>query len=233
MGSITDLLGLVLHERHQDTITDYLTECGKNRIDIISKAVYDKRPHVVRSAVKILSRIGDDRALGYLEKAVTHEEKQIRLDIATELADCAHERALGLLRKLVNDKEPEIRDQAVKSIIDRRGPAAFETITSIISDDSFGDLMEDDQHSLLNAYSILGGNESVEFLGKLITRMSLFGSSNSGFFRSAAFEALVVNPGEDAERLLLKLAGSLRADIKSQASQALKKRRELVYGAEQ
>ena len=233
MGAITDLLGLVLHERHQETITDYLTERGKSRIDIISKAVYDKRPHVVRNAVKILSRIGDDRALGYLEKAVTHEEKQIRLDIAVELSDCAHEKALGLLRTLVNDKEPEIRAQAVRSIVNRRGPAAFETITSIINDDGFGNLSEVDQKSLITAYSLLGGNESVGYLEKLITRFSLFGTSNASFFRSAAFDALVLNRGDDAERLLIKLAGSLRPDIKNHATEALKRRRDLAYGAKE
>jgi len=156
----------------------------------------------------------------------------VRLALVESLQDCAHSEAIDLLKLLARDRDPEIRKEAICSIVARSGAASYKAIVEILNDESFADLTISDQQRLLNAFSELGGDEAVEYLSGLITAFNPFGGSNSAFFRMAAFEALSRNRSEHSERLLVKLSSSMRPDIKRQAVQALKDRRQLIYGAD-
>jgi HEAT repeat protein len=180
----------------------------------------------------IMCRIGTERAIGYLKKVVGHPDRKVRLTLVRSLSDSASNEALILLRKCVEDKDPEIRTEAVRSIVARRGAAAFEIITDIINDDSFATLDHTDQSQILMAFSVLGGDAAVEYLLRLIKRYNLFHDSTLMFLRSAAFDAMSHNRSDRCERVLLKLTSNLRPDIRRQAVAALQHRRELIYGGD-
>ncbi|UCC43026.1 MAG: HEAT repeat domain-containing protein [Candidatus Zixiibacteriota bacterium] len=230
LSGLTDLLGELEHEHQRDTLVDYLTERGGENSHVVAKGLSDRRWEVVRNSVYIMCRIGDAAALKQLGKVVSHKERQVRLALVQSLSDCSHNDALGLLKQAVRDADREVRSEAVKSIVARRGPAAFETITEILNDDSFGELDSDGQQSILNAFSTLGGDQAVGYLVGLITRLNPLGDSSLSFYRQAAFEALSFNRSDRCERALVKLASSWRPDIKQQAAFALNRRREVIYG---
>jgi len=227
---ITQMLGSLQHDLHRDTINDYLALRGRDNMQIVSSGVFDKRPEVVASSISILSRIGDDTALNRLKSLVTHKELRVRQVLVTALQDCPNDAALDLLKQLARDEDASIRNQAVKSIVARRGKAAFEAISDVIGDEHFGRLDFEDRRTILNAYSTLGSDMAVEYLVGLATRYNLFRDSTLTFYRQAAFEALACNRGQKCEKALVKLSSSWRRDLRSQARQALKKRRELIYG---
>jgi HEAT repeat protein len=128
------------------------------------------------------------------------------------------------------DSDREVRNEAIDVLIGRSGPAAFETITSLINDERFILLEQEDQQKLLRAFSILGGDAAVGYLAQLILRFNPFRNATLSFYRRAAFEALSYNRSEKGERLLVKLASSWRPYIRRQASAALHRHREIIYG---
>lgn len=227
---ITDLLSTLTQEHHRESVNDYLSMRGQGNMKIIAAGLSDNRTEVVASSVTVLARIGDDEALKLLHKVVSHKDAQVRLAMARTLKDCPNDAALALLRTLAVDQVPEIRTTAVGSIVARRGQPAFDAITEIINDEGFAQLDREDQAAILRAYSILGGDLAVEYLGKLINSFNPFGRKDVNFYREAAFEALIQNKGQKSEKLLVKLAGSWRGEIKNQAKEALQRRRELIYG---
>ena len=232
LGNITDIMGNCIHRLHRDAVKDYLTGRGRDRVDVIAKGIYDKRPEVVRSSVAILASIGDSKALSILGRAVDHDNRDVRLDLVRGLAECEGEQTLKLLSRCARDTDREVRQEAVGNIVTRRGTAAFETIAEIINDQSAVSLEREDQLALLKAYSTLGSDAAVGYLIRLATQWNLFRDSTIAFLRGAAFEALAVNQSEKCERMLVKLSGSWRPDIRRLAAATLQHRREVLYGDE-
>ena len=227
---ITDMLGNLTHDVHRHAVRDYLTEQGRDRVPIVAQGIFDKHPRVVIASVAILANIGSSDALKYLSKVVEHDDVEVRLTLAAELADCPSDECIGILRQLVTDGDAQVRREAVGAMVARRGQPAFDALAEIITDEKFYSLGTDDQRAILVAYSTLGGDAAVDNLVRLGTKPNLFSNRRLSFYREAAFEALSHNRGEKAERTLVKLSGNWRSDIKAHAKAALQKRRELIYG---
>jgi hypothetical protein len=229
---ITDMLGDLTNRLHRDTVTDYLTLRGKDRVHIVARGITDKRPHVVAASATILARIGSEPALQHLAKGVDHEHPEVRRSMARALAESNSDDTLPLLRRLVADTDRRVQQLAIDAILVRRGQRAFETLVEVLNDDQFPNLDLDAQRAVLIAYSKLGGDMAVNYLATLGEKMNLFGNANIAFYREAAFEALAHNRGEKAERTLVKLTSSWRSEIKGHARAALQRRRELIYGGD-
>ncbi len=227
---ITQMLGQLQHDLHRETINDYLALRGRDNMQIVSSGIYDKRPEVVASSIAILSRIGDDSALRLLKSLVSHKEAHVRNVLVRALQDCPNDASLDLLIELARDEGDSIRNQAVKSIVARRGPAAFDAIGEVIGHEHFGRLDPGDRLSILKAYSVLGSDMAVEYLVGLASRYNLFRDPTLTFYRQAAFEALSLNQGQKCEKALVRMSSSWRRDLRTQSTRALQKRRELIYG---
>ena len=232
LAGITDLLGDLQHRQHRDSICNYLSDEGKSKVDLISRGIFDKRWFVVRNACAILARIGDDKSLNYLLKIVNHEEKRVRLAVVENLHNCTNLKALEILSKSVMDADAEVREKAVRSIISYKGPEAFEVIEEIIQSEKFISFEFKDKKLLLEAFSILGGDQAVTFLTGLVLRYNLFRNLSIESQRRAAAEALAHNQSEKAEKALLALGSSWRPNIKLLATAALHKRRAILYGVD-
>ncbi len=229
---VSEILDKLRHEVHRQAVSDYLAQKGKNNIGIIARALYDKRPSLICSAIPVMARVGDNTALGHLEKLITHEDREVRMALVTALEECTNDTAVDLLRRLASDRDAAIRKQAVQSIVARRGQPAFDAITEIINNDEFEFLDRDDQQDILIAYSKLGSDMAVEYLAGLVEKVNLLKDSKLSFYRQAALEALAHNQGDKAEKYLVKLASSWRMQLKTQATEALRRRRELLYGGD-
>ncbi len=232
MNNITAIVSYLQHTHHKNGVLHFLAERGKENLDLVARGIFDKNSDVVMNAISILAQVGDDKALNYLSKVITHTEAEVRMQLVLLLKDCSNENALPLLRKAISDPNAQVRRTAVNSIVCRRGQAAFDIVTEVINDEKFPSLEEDDQQSLLNAFSVLGGEKAVGFLTELITAHNIFRNHTLAFLRSAAFDALVLNRSDKAETTLLRLSRSWRADIKRQAHEALQRRREIKYGGD-
>jgi hypothetical protein len=232
LNAVADMLGELEHRAHRMALCDYLADRGKENLDFVSKGMFDKRWFVVRNTVVILAKIGDDRALGYLSKAVTHEEFRVRMELATSIRDAKSDRALDILAKLALDTERKVRESSIHSIVARRGPKAYNAVTDIVNSERFVSLDRSEQELLLNAYSTLGGEHAVEYLHRLITQLNPFNDPIKTFFRKAAFDALSINRSEKAEKLLIELSKSWLLEVKKYAQASLKKRRELIFGGQ-
>jgi hypothetical protein len=217
--------------QHRQAILDLMSQRGGDHIAIISRNLLDKQPETVCNAIEVLGRIGTADALEHFKKIVTHKDQSVRTTLVRTLAACNHDIGLDLLVTLTRDEESAVRAEAVASIAVRRGPQAFAAVDEIINDESFARLSEEDRQALLTAYSVLGGDHAVDYLADLATRSNPLGDASLKFYRDAAFVALAHNRSEKSERVLVKMAGSWRPDLKRHAQDAIKLRRDLLYGA--
>jgi hypothetical protein len=227
LAGVTEMLGSLKHDSHSRAVSDFLVTHGKNHIQTLSRGIYDKRSHVVRNAITVLSRIGGSEVLPHLEKTLRHRDRQVRLRLVRSLQDIPHNDALSILRRAAGDPDFEVRREAVNSIVSRRGRAAFETIADMVGDSAFKSLDHDERQMLLVAYSVLGGEHALDYLNRLIAQPNLFRNETLTSLREAAFVALAHNRSKKSERLLLSLRDSRRPHIKRLAAEAIRLRREL------
>ncbi|MCH7690279.1 MAG: HEAT repeat domain-containing protein [candidate division Zixibacteria bacterium] len=230
LAGVTEIMGEIEHRSHRDAFNNYLSQAGQNKVDIISRGIFDKRWFVVRNAAIVLARIGDDKALSYLEKIADHEEQRVRIAIVEHIKESKNPRALKILAQTVMDEDPEVRRSSINSIIGLKGQGAFDVIEGIVKDSGFSDFDPTDQELLLEAYSIIGGDKSVSFLTRKILKYVFFRSARATHLRRASMEALAINRSERAEKALIKLSGSWRANIRNLATKAMNKRRSILYG---
>ena len=232
LGAVTDMLADLTHDAHREAVRTHLASLGGKNIQVISRGIYDKRSYVVKSAIQVLTAVSDPAALKHLQKATEHKDIEVRLELARALKDSPLKQTLDLLIKLACDRQSEVRQEAVKIIVERRGQAAFDAITSLINDDEFGLQTHEDRQALLIAYSNLGSEHAVEYLKKLAIQYNpLFGKLIEQL-RQESFEALAHNSSDRAGQVLIKLTGSWRSSVKKFAIKAIHKRREIVYGGD-
>ena len=230
LSGITDLLGECHHQHHREALGDYLAQKGRSHTDVVAKGIYDKRWNVVCNSIGILSRIGDDASLNHLKHVLKHEERRVRLELVKSLKNNSNEKALELLLQTAMDPDREVRNESIDALVARRSAEAFEAIAKLINDEGFVLLEHEEQTKLLNAFSVLGQDAAVSFLARLILKFNPFRNSTLTFYRRAAFDALCCNRSEKGERLLVRLSANWRPEIRRQASAALRRRREFIYG---
>jgi len=230
LGAEFNLLGDLEHAEHRLALCDFLVCAGASYVDIIAKGIYDKRWYIVRNTVYILARIGNKKALSYLEKAQHHEEARVRLEVARGLLDAGEAGKSELVAEFVWDADETVSKTVIDSIIAGNADNTIDTITAVINDDRFGILSELDQESFLITFSKLAGDRAVGYLTRLISEWRLFPNAAQLFYQQAAFQALANNRSHKAEATLLKYSRSLRKRIRRLASQALARRRAIIYG---
>ena len=233
IGGLTDIAGDLNHTLHKQSLNDYLVHVGKDKVELLAKNLFDKRADVVGNAVQVLARIGDERALGYLKRIVHNEHAAVRLTMVTALADSMHSDATDILAACVTDKDATVRRAAVDSLIKRKGSLAFEAIAGIVDSAHFTTCSRSERQLLLNAFSEIGGEHAVPHFSQCITAYNLTGDGEKSFSRKAAFEALCRNQSEKADRLLVSLSRMWRPEIKAMALNAIRRRREILFGGKE
>jgi HEAT repeat protein len=230
LSGMAELLGVLEHREHRLALVELLKERGKEKVELVAQGVFDPRWYVVRNSVSILASIADDRAISYIRKALTHDERRVRAEAANALAACPNETALDLLATLAHDPDAEIRRTAIQSISTRRGPAAFNAIADVINDGDFDSLLAEEKRRLLVALSIVGGDQALDYLFELASKWNVGNNQSIADSRSAAFEAMSKNKSERCRQMLVSLSKKLRPEIKRLAQQALLRQAQSTAG---
>lgn len=233
LGNITDMLTVLNHDVHREAVRTHLASLGGKNIQIISRGIYDKRTHVIISAIQVLASVGDQQSYVHLHKVVEHKNQEVRLALVRALNESAPDQVLELLVKLAKDSSADIRKLAVNTMVSRRGRAAFDSITDLINDENFVTLIHEDRQALLIAYSKLGGEHALEYLRQTAAQYNFLHSRTIEELRSEAFAAITHNQSDRASRLLLKLTGSWRPAVKQLALESIRIRRDLIYGGDE
>lgn len=224
LAGLTGLLGDLEHKDHRLCLRDFLAERGRDNIDIVAAGMFDKRWFVVRNTVTILARIDSDRILHFLERAVNHEEKRVRLELVCSLGESRLERFLPLLKTCLFDSDRDVRHKSVEIILSYKNKAAYQAISQAINDQNFTLMEPSEQLSLIRAFSRLGGEQALPLLRKLAMMWNPLMKSRVRLMRSCALVGLQVNPSIEADKILRDMSRSWRLDLRQQARQALDER---------
>ncbi len=232
LSSIVDLLGVLEHRPHRETIVSYLSWNGKEHVDIIAKGIFDKRWFVVRNTVAVLVAIGTKRAYSFLEKAVKHEEPRVRQNIAKSLVEHKSKYNHKIYAQLLWDDDESVSTIALDGILDYTGDHVLESLAEIINDDRFRTLNDTAKESLIMAFSRVGGEHAVNFLASLVSGFKMMSGQARDFYRHVGLKALSINNSKKAEEALVHFSKSWKKGMRTMAKDALRRRTEILYDEE-
>ncbi|SYZ74791.1 hypothetical protein TRIP_C90419 [Candidatus Zixiibacteriota bacterium] len=230
--AVTGLLGELEHQHHREALCEYLEKTGEKHIDIIARGIYDRRWFVVRNTIAILAGIGGERSLGFLEKAISHEDSRVRLQVVKGLQQNKSGSKASLLCRLIWDGDAVVSQAAIEAISTLDDDYRLEAAVNIINDERFPQLPKNLQEQMLIQYSRLGGEQAVSFLIQLVDGWKMVRSGDRDIYRMMAFHALGNNKSEKAEKALLKFNRAWNKEVRRLATEAIAARRRHIYGGD-
>jgi hypothetical protein len=237
LSAVAGLLGELEHREHREALCAYLARTGQEHVDIIAQGIYDRRWFVVRNTAAILAKIGNDRAFLHLEKAISHEDSRVRLEVAKGLMSDKTLRGIKILGKLIWDKDPIVSQTAIDSLMEfpadlpgQLGEQLLGVIEEILNDQRFPTIIPPNQEKIIISFSRLGGEYAVGYLTSLISKWGIVKSRSQEFYQETAFKALGYNKSEKAEKALLKYNQSWNKKLRKLAGESLAHRRHIIYG---
>jgi hypothetical protein len=204
-------------------ICDLLVQKGSSKPDIITPAIYDSRWYVARNGAVILGRIGSEKCIPPLRKAMVHEDERVRWEAVSALVRIESDDALRALEQSVNDSSERIRLAVLKRLSEKKWEPAFDAINSILESSDIESFPVVELRELLRTYSVLGGTRAIRFLKKTATAWRFFGGDPVRRVKELAVTALAMQETDEATRLLNKWAEGSKSGLSEWARAALKK----------
>lgn len=181
---LTELLGRLTQIKMRRVICEALVHLGKDDIEPLVEKLDDPRWFVVRNVIYILGKIGDEKAIGKLQKAVQHKEVKVRSELIHALDGMKHVKAKELLKGFLNDPESALRVLAIRSLANQNYQGALELLGAMIDDPKFNSKDLYEKKEIFDAFGRIGGEKVLSHLRKLLQR------GGSAWFKKAVHEEL-------------------------------------------
>jgi HEAT repeat protein len=218
------MLGELAYFPARKMLIQVLAEKGRERIDIIGNAIFDSRWYVVRNAALILGEIRNTKGLLYLKKALEHFDDRVRWEAVVAIEKLEDPKALEMLAPLLSDDAERIRRKVVSVLSSCKYRPALEDIKKAITAPSFKDLDYDEQKELLRALAVIGGEEGLPILERILRRRSLFASGKKDKQKELALLAISAIDSPRAGAILTEVAERKKGALSNLAALVLEKR---------
>jgi len=197
--TLLDMLATEKRQGRRRLVCQMLTACSRANIASLGSKIMDHRWYLVRNVVYVLGRIGDDNSLVYLQKAVSHPDPRVRIEVAKALSNIGPA-AMPALLDLLGDKDLNIKLEAIRAVAQTKDPRATEIFTGLINQRDMFMRRIDTKVEAIEALGRLKAGPALPLLMKLAT-------SRSRFFK--AQRARLV---EAARNAMAKIQGSADVD---------------------
>jgi HEAT repeat protein len=176
---LIQVLGELSNSKSRRMLCDAICEIGKNSVEIISSFINDSRWYLVRNIVYILARIGKEQALPSIQRAFNHAESRVRREAVQALGSIGGSKALGLLVKAVADEDVRIRSMAALNLAKVGKDASLPHLLEIVQSKEFPKREKAEIKAFFEAIGMIGSNEAIRPLQKLLEQRGWFGKKNS------------------------------------------------------
>jgi len=183
---LIQVLGELSNSKSRRMLCDAICEIGKNSVEIITSFINDSRWYLVRNIVYILARIGKEQALPSIQRAFNHAESRVRREAVQALGSIGGSKALGLLVKAVSDEDVRIRSMAALNLAKVGKDASLPHLLEIVQSKEFPKREKAEIKAFFEAIGMIGSNEAIRPLQKLLEQRSRFGKKNSEIQMGAA-----------------------------------------------
>jgi HEAT repeat protein len=204
-------------------VCQVLDEVGKDHIGIVGQGVYDSPWYVVRNVALVLGRIGKEQGVKFLKNIINHSDLRVRKEVITSLTKIGGKEAQALLVSALNDQALKIRILACRGLAQRKEKGALPSLMKIIQSAPFIDEPAEEKKQLLESLAIIGEDEVIPFLKKLVCKRNWLKRDKHNETRIFAIRALSFIKTNKASETLKELSRKRNKVIRQACQSALRK----------
>ena len=204
-------------------VCQVLEEVGKDHLGIVGQGVYDSLWYVVRNVALVLGRIGKEQGVKFLKNIINHPDLRVRREVITSLTIIGGKEAQALLVSALDDEDRGIRILACRGLAQRKEKGALPTLMKIIQSALFIDEPAEEKKQLLESLAIIGKDEVIPFLKKLIHKRNWLKRDKHNETRIFAIRALGFIKTNKAGETLKELSRKRNKVIRQACQSALRK----------
>jgi HEAT repeat protein len=204
-------------------VCEVLEKVGKDHIGMVGQGVYDSLWYVVRNVAVVLGKIGKEEGVKFLRKIMNHSDMRVKKEVITSLIKISGREAQGFLVSALEDKDNEIRLLACRGLAQRKEKGALPVLMKIIQSDQFIDLPGEEKRCVLESLAMIGEDEVVPFLKKLVDKRRWLRRDKHNETRIFAIRALGFIKTQLAYQTLQELSKKRNKVIRQACQSALRK----------
>jgi hypothetical protein len=225
-NSISPILHLLRELKYfpaRKMVCQVLDEVGKDHIGIVGQGVCDSLWYVVRNVALVLGRIGKEQGVKFLKNIINHSDLRVRKEVITSLTKIGGKEAQALLVSALDDEDRGIRLLACRGLAQRKEKGALPTLMKIIQSARFIDEPAEEKKQLLESLAIIGEDEVIPFLKKLVCKRNWLKRDKHNETRIFAIRALGFIKTNKADETLKELSQKRNKVIRQACQCALRK----------
>jgi hypothetical protein len=225
-NSISPILHLLRELKHlpaRKIVCQVLEEVGKDHIGIVGQGVHDSLWYVVRNVALVLGRIGKEQGVKFLKNIINHPDFRVRKEVITSLTKIGGTEAQALLVSALDDEDRGIRLLACRGLAQRKEKGALPSLMKIIQSAPFIDEPAEEKKQLLESLAIIGEDEVIPFLKKLVCKRNWLKRDKHNETRIFAIRAFGFIKTQKAGETLKELSRKRNKVIRQACQSALRK----------
>lgn len=198
------ILGELQSIHARKIVIETLTYLGVKDIATLAKGLSDPRWYVVRNIIYILRKIGDKRAVEYLQKTLRHGDIRVKKEVIRTLGELGGTGVLQALRECLEDPDSQVRSATLKSFAQIGTEPAKRIILNKITEKTFGEKDFEEKKEFFEALSKWKDREVFDFMITTVKKTTFFGRARNYELRSCAAYGLGLGGNKDAVTVLAK-----------------------------
>ncbi len=225
-NSISPILHMLRDLKHfpaRKMACEVLEEAGKDHIGIVGEGVHDHLWYVVRNVALVLGRIGREEGVKFLKRIMNHSDLRVRKEVITSLTKIRGSESVALLVSALDDQDTGIRILASRGLAQRKEKGALPALMRIVQSHQFIDELSEEKRQMLESLAVIGGDEVIPFLKKLISKRSWLKRDKHNETRIFAIRALGRIETEKANKTLVEFCKKRNKVIRESSQRALRR----------
>lgn len=180
-------------------VCEVLSVKAKGNVELLREGTADRRWYVVRNVVSVIGSIGSEEGVKLLKQVARHRDLRVRKEIVGSLFKIPGPQAGELLVSFLQDEDKRVRILASRGLAQRNEKKAIPALMDVLRDDNFRENSPDEKKSMLESFAVIGQDEALPFLVKMVNRRSWLKRDKHNETRVFAIGALglIRSPGAD------------------------------------
>jgi len=225
--SLVLLLGEMKVAKVRLMLCDVLTVLGQRAPELIHAYINDSRWHLIRNLAYIMGKIGNEKSIPYIAKALQHTDYRVRKEAVQALGNIGGQKAIKLLKQAFTDRDSAIRAQAALILGKCGDPTALAVLIDAVRTRTFRRKSQTEIRAIFEGIGFSRSNDALDVLRERLAKRNWFVSRQTNLIRIGAANALAMIGTPEARTLLESGKTARDPSTRYACTQALKSLRRL------
>ena len=220
---LVEILGEKKNTSAEKIVISILSELCREDIPLLAHNLNDSRWILVRNILHVLRQIGDRSAVEFIEKAVGHPDKHVKVEALRVLGEMGTDKNLPVIRHYLTDQDIVVRLASICAIGNIGTPASKKIIMNEMKGKNFNDRGYSEKRDFFITLAQWKDDDIINLTLRSLNKRTFFKKAKNNETRAAAAYSLGFMGVNEALDPLLKLQHSRNTLLRKNVLGSIKK----------